>query len=213
LFVLPKSAAAKQTTGPFDAMSNCDEESDEYKRTVEGFRDGAPAAFEQLWLCHNSEVLAYLANRPCGRKDPVRVSQQAWIKVWIKRQQFKGGCFRAWLFTIVRTTCIDMGRYDSSKKRNADTGLGSIPEGFDPPDRRDDGHPLDEEITALRECLQQLAAMDSDVFETFQVIHLGDHTVESAMEIIGIPRATVYTRVFRAKKQLRACIEKKMSQS
>jgi RNA polymerase sigma factor (sigma-70 family) len=194
-------------------MSNCDEESDEYKRTVEEFRDGSPAAFEKLWRCHNPEVLAYLANRPCGRKDPARVSQEAWLKVWDRRRQFTGGCFRAWLFSIVRTTCIDVGRHESSRGRDTETGFGSMPEGFDPPDKRYDENPSYDKITALRECLQQLASTESEVFETFSVIYLADHTVESAMEINGIPRATVYTRVYRAKKLLRQCIEKKMSQS
>jgi DNA-directed RNA polymerase specialized sigma24 family protein len=88
-----------------------------------------------------------------------------------------------------------------------------MPEGFDPPDKRYDENPSYDKITALRECLQQLASTESEFFVTFSVIYLADHTVESAAEINGIPRATVYTRVYRAKKLLRQCIEKKMSQS
>jgi RNA polymerase sigma-70 factor (ECF subfamily) len=160
------------------------------------FARGDRNAFACLHRKYASLALAYLKPRCRGVLSADDVAQGAWLRAWQSRESFDGENFQAWFFQIVRNVLISEYR----KKRP-----GQLPEEMDvvellEEERRD-------ELTALRDCLQSI---DGDFVAVLRAQLDGCSTSEIAIQF-KIAEKTVYTRVSRAKEQLRSCVEKKLS--
>jgi RNA polymerase sigma-70 factor (ECF subfamily) len=69
------------------------------------------------------------------------------------------------------------------------------------------GDTLDEKLDALRDCVAKLTSSDRECIE----LRFRDDMMPAAMsERIGVALETVKKRLFRAKQQLQACLERKL---
>lgn len=167
------------------------------------FRNGEVAAYEQLYLLHAQALVRYLQAR--GPVDLAEeLAQDAWVKAWERREQFVGGTFRGWIFTIARNALIDVQRRPGSRQTQLDPSV------VDPVDPRqlNDLQPRTEELAALRDCMERLSVR---LHTVIQKVKIAQETREAVAEVIGTSRGQIDKDVHRAKKQLRDCLEKKMS--
>jgi RNA polymerase sigma-70 factor (ECF subfamily) len=88
-----------------DIIPDADDMSDEqYVREVLG---GNRERFGELYDVYAGRIYAYLWYRTGHRETAEDLTSTVFLKALDRLRQFTGGSFRAWLYTIARTTLID----------------------------------------------------------------------------------------------------------
>ena len=89
-------------------------------------QQGSVDAFNALIECYQKEALK-IAFRILGNlSDAEDVCQTAWMSAWKSIKNFRGGSFRAWIFSIVANACRDELR-KRKRKRNMETSIPDCP--------------------------------------------------------------------------------------
>lgn len=165
---------------------------------TERLRGGDATAMDELHKRYGAGLLAFLRPRCLGKVDACDMSQDIWLRVWQRREQFLGGNFRAWIYAIARNALADQYRH-----------LGRRPETTVLPTDADFVARIEEtsdgRLQALRDCLQSVGGDFVNVLRQ----RLEGVPVETIAQQLGITVSTVYTRTDRGKKALRDCIEQK----
>lgn len=82
--------------------------SSEEETLVRAAQGGDMAAFEELVARHRDKVYSRAYSILRNEEEAVEVSQQAWIKVWQRREQFQGGSkYLTWVTRIVINLALD----------------------------------------------------------------------------------------------------------
>jgi len=154
----------------------------------------ARAAWSELYEAHARQLASWLRLRVhASRVDDAL--QSIWLRVWEKLPtHFRGGHFRAWLFTIARNHLADLARMPPAAAAAAD---------LDP-----DAGPADPaavepwQVLVDRECLEKLESGRRRVF----VGRLGGEDYQTLADSLGITTAQAQSWLFVAKKLLRECL-------
>lgn len=161
-----------------------------------------PAArrrFEALLEEHLPAMRA-CASRLCrSYYDPDDVVQDAMLRAFRNRGQVSDPTrMRSWLLTIVTNTFIDLTRQRKRRPEHVEMVVElPAPEPSDPV-------PWDHiELEDLRGAIDQLP---EDVRDTYRMFAFEGRDYVSIAEAQQIPRATVGSRIFRARKRLRALL-------
>jgi RNA polymerase sigma factor (TIGR02999 family) len=109
----------------------------------------------------------------------VRLVDGAHVK-WQNRVHFYAICAR-----VMRRILVDRARARRSSKRGGDARQAVLADGVGAVPARD------EELLALDEALERLAAADSRMAEVVQLRYFGGLTVEEAAHVLGVSRDTV----------------------
>lgn len=159
------------------------------------FSRGDREAFARLYDEFASRVLAYLASRCRGRLSADDVAQEAWVRVWQGRESFDGENFEGWLFAIARNSLVSEYRKKQPDLLSDNFDVAVLPEESNA-----------EELAALEDCRKQVGG---DFVEVLNAQIDDRETAEQIAARLGIAVNTVYSRVSRAKQQLRDCMKKK----
>lgn len=155
--------------------------------------------YEQTYQEYAGLVYGFVKSRVKSSAAADDLTQQIWLKVWTQAaKQFDGGNFRAWVLQIARTTIIDGFRKTKSHQSMAEI---DVPE-------RPQAPPEDEDLTtALRECLDTISAEFSVVVRA----RLNSQPYDDICAKLSIPLGTAHSRFDKGKKQLKLCVEGKIS--
>lgn len=174
--------------------------------TAAGRKDdrASRAAFTALYDRHARKLLAFLA----GRLKAAAVedtAQEVWQKVWHGLPSgFKGGNFRAWLYTVARNAVTDQLRRRQSE---------ALPDGGELADHRTPGTDVLAEAElhdALRKCLEKLERANATVAELVRS-RVGGESYDDFCSRSGMPADKAYRAFHQAKAQLQACVDKQVS--
>lgn len=164
----------------------------------------ARTAFTALYDRRARKLLAFLA----GRLKAAAVedtAQEVWQKVWHGLPAgFKGGNFRAWLYTVARNAVTDHLRRRQSESLPDDGGLA---------DHRTTGPDALAEAElhdALQKCLEKLARADAKVADLVRS-RVGGESYDDFCSRSGMPADKAYRAFHQAKAQLQACVDRKVS--
>jgi RNA polymerase sigma-70 factor (ECF subfamily) len=163
---------------------------------------GEQRAFAVLVARHKPGVVN-LVSRFC--RDPAGIedlTQEIFIKAYFNLRSLRDGAvFRGWLHRIAANTCIDWLR-----RRQAETvTVGSLEESL--PDERDLHRA---EALDARQCLEAALSVLTPADRRLLVLFgLEEKSVEEVAGITGLTRVNVKVRAFRARRKLRAFLEKK----
>ena len=181
-------------------------------RIVAGDRD----AFEQLMRSHNTAL--FRAARAIVRDDADAedVLQEAYLSAYRHLPGFRGDAsLSTWLTRIVINQAL--GRLRARRRDNVVALLDDRPPGAVEPMEQamDDDPNASPETGAMRAELRRLLEKKIDAlplaFRTaFILREVEEMTIEEAAECLGVPAATVRTRVFRARALLRASLAEDM---
>ncbi len=173
--------------------------------------DGDLDAFNRLILAYQDMAynVAYRIMGEHGAADDA--TQEAFISVYEKLHQYRGGSFKSWLLRIVTNACYDELR---RRKRKPQTALNPVlPDGEEiedpywleddtasPEEKREQAELQD----AIEHCIQALSEKYQMVLVLVDVQGLD---YESAAEAVGTPLGTVKSRLARARGQVQDCLQ------
>jgi len=168
-------------------------------------------SFNQIILGYQSLVYNQ-AYRIIGESDAAAdATQEAFISAYKKLHTYRGGSFKSWLLRIVSNAC-----YDEFRRRKRQPVVPLYPDGEDgddldsvswledPSEKPEDTVERRELSDAIQHCLDRLE------YEFRAIVVLVDIQGEdyaSAAEIIDRPLGTVKSRLARARRNLKDCLQ------
>lgn len=170
---------------------------------VDDFKRGDTQAFETLW--HRHRRLVHRQIRLAGVVEPNAVddiSQNVFVRVYRFLGAFRGDAsFKSWL---IRLTINEVRSYRvRSISRHdlwTDSGEGtshSLLEGLREPNRFD-------QVFVQRQAIRRaMAALPPDLRRLAFLRYVQGMKYESIAKLLGCPRGTVESRLFRARRKLR----------
>jgi RNA polymerase sigma-70 factor, ECF subfamily len=157
---------------------------------------GDRLAMQVLFARHHVRVYRFVLRLVGNAAVAEDLISEVFLDVWRQADRFEGrSAVSTWLFAIARFKAL------SSMRRKPDEELdeeaaSAVEDTADDPEitiqKKDKG-------TALRKCMQALSPEHREVID---LVYYHEKSVEEVAKIIGIPEATVKTRVFYARKKL-----------
>ena len=176
---------------------------------VEQARAGDAKAFRALVEAHQSRLFAVAYGMLRDRDDAMDVVQDAFIKAHRKLAEFEGNAaFSTWLYRICVNLCIDKKRADARRKKvDLDDALSvddSLYAESEIGPRLSGGNPL--KTTTDKELGKEIARAMETLSEDHRAILLlrevEGMSYEEIADTLGIPRGTVMSRLFHARKNM-----------
>jgi RNA polymerase sigma-70 factor (ECF subfamily) len=161
-------------------------------RIASGDRD----AMRALYLKHHVRVYRFVMRLVRNQTTAEDVISDVFLDVWRQAGSFEGrSAVSTWLLAIARFKALSVLRRKPEEELN-DTGAAAVPDPTDDPEiatqKKDTGE-------ILRQCL---AALSREHREVIDLVYYHEKSVEEVAAIVGIPEATVKTRMFYARKKL-----------
>ncbi len=149
----------------------------------------------------------YLALGMVGNKDEaLDISQEAFLRVYRSAKKFlPGSDFFPWFYAIIANLCRDcLARRERKEKGTVDIAEYDFleAENCDPEQKLIQ----DEEILRVRGALM---LMDFEDREILMLKHFRDLSYEEIAALLKIPRGTVMSRLYYARKKLAKLLEEK----
>ena len=170
---------------------------------------GDTPSFEPLVVKYSPRVFA-TARRYARRESEVEdIVQEVWSKAFQKLSSFRGEApFEHWLMRLAVRTCYDFLREHQRNRETSFTEL-SEPENdwldrfVTAPESASD------EAAAARELIERVLAMLSpQVRLVITLLEIEDRPVKDIAELTGWSVALVKVRAFRARAEMRKCLQR-----
>lgn len=174
---------------------------------VESTLAGDPKAYDQLYLKHRDRIVGALYQVLRHREDSLEAAQEVFLKAYRALARFEPGSrFFPWLYRIAINHGIDRLRRRKVRKEQRYEAEFEVT-AHDPSRARFQSaeHRLQSrEVTeAISAALDQLADKHREVFVLFSY---EDKNYSEIAEILDIPLGTVMSRLFYARKKLKAAL-------
>jgi RNA polymerase sigma-70 factor (ECF subfamily) len=178
----------------------------EESQIAAGLRRRDPDVLDALIEQYQHRLLRYLAHMTGNRATAEDLFQETWIRVLEKGHQYDGKSkFATWLMTIAHNVAIDYLR------KRSPASLDEMREAGDAaPWEPAAGGPSPFEQAALMEDRERIqAALDAlqPIFREVLVLRFQEQMkLEEIAKLVGIPLATVKTRLYRGVQALRPAL-------
>jgi RNA polymerase sigma-70 factor, ECF subfamily len=173
-------------------------------------------AFNELVVAYERRVFA-LVFRMIGRREEAEdLAQEVFVQVFKAIDQFRGESkLSTWIFRIAVNLCKNRAKYLSRRRSNdqddvhemADRMSGEGGKGVTVGDisRPDE---ILEGVQLERIVKRAIAEVDPDFREVLILRDVEDMSYDEIAHVTGLAEGTVKSRIFRARAQLRALVEK-----
>jgi RNA polymerase sigma-70 factor, ECF subfamily len=186
-FAASHSAA---TRGVIAAQATSDE------MLLESIAAGEKAAMHVLYARHNVRVFRFILRIVGDATLAEDLVSQVFLDVWRTAGQFEGRSqVSTWLLAIGRFKALTALRNRKYEDVDQDEVL-QIPDNAENPEACMDRSQTSE---SLRKAIAQLSPAHREIID---LIYYHEKSVEEVGQIVGIPQATVKTRMFYARKHL-----------
>ncbi|WSA79075.1 RNA polymerase sigma factor [Streptomyces sp. NBC_01799] len=166
---------------------------------------GDAAALATLYDRHAGWLLARLSRR-CADPETVReVLQDTFVTAWRSAGAHRGGQAGGWLWVIAARRLVDARRTEARTERatRAEQAGGA--------DRSAVAPSAEERVLAGLEYADVGAALDRispELREVLRATVVDGLTTRETAQLLGIPEGTVKTRAMRARRELRAALDR-----
>jgi RNA polymerase sigma-70 factor (ECF subfamily) len=186
--VIAINAAAHQ--GIIAAQATSDE------MLLESIADGGRTAMHILYARHHTRVYRFILRMVRDTTTAEDLVSQVFLDVWRTASQFEGRSqVSTWLLSIARFKALTALR----QRRHEDIDQDHVHGIADSADTPEAALERSKTSAILRACIGKLSPAHREIID---LVYYHEKSVEEAGEIIGIPQATVKTRMFYARKQL-----------
>jgi RNA polymerase sigma-70 factor, ECF subfamily len=191
MFIRPKSAVAAV---PARAATGADNSSDEM--LVNRIAAGDKLAMQALFARHRTAVYRWIRRFVSSEPLAEDVLSEAFLDVWRQASRFEGrSSVSTWLMSIARFKAL------SARRRRIDSELDETIEATvaDPADDPEAALQAKNRSELLREALTRLSPEHREIID---LVYYHEKSIGECAQILGIPAATVKTRMFYARKKL-----------
>lgn len=163
---------------------------------LERIADGDRSAMHTLYARHNLRVYRFVLRMLRDVTATEDLVSQVFLDVWRTARQFEGRSqVSTWLLSIARFKALTTLRQRKYEDIDQDEVM-EVADGADTPEAS-----LDRSRTSeiLRACVAKLSPAHREIVD---LVYYHEKSVDEVAGIVGIPAATVKTRMFYARKQL-----------
>jgi RNA polymerase sigma-70 factor, ECF subfamily len=158
--------------------------------------NGDRLAMQVLFARHQVGVYRFVLRLVRNEANAEDLISEVFLDVWRQAGKFEGrSAVSTWLLSIARFKALSMLRRRTEDELD-DEAAGAIEDHSDDPEvalaKKDKGK-------AMRECLSELSNEHREIID---LVYYHEKSVEEVAGIVGIPEATVKTRMFYARKKL-----------
>jgi RNA polymerase sigma-70 factor, ECF subfamily len=165
------------------------------------------AWFDEIAARHLPALRRCAAQMCRGTSDADDIVQDALMRAFLARDQMKDPTrVRGWLLAIVTNTFLD-----ALRRRRARPGEVALE--IEPPAPELDDAPEIWAELSLDDVRSAVQLLPDDVRETYQMFALEAYDYNQISATLGVPKATVGTRILRARKRLRELLLAKLGGS
>ncbi len=162
---------------------------------IERYLAGDIDAFNELMAAHEDRVFSICLRMLRDREAALDATQDTFLTVFRKIDRFEArSAFSTWLYRVAMNTCYDHLRRQKRKQAS------SLPENYDVPDPTAEDPLIGVEVRSDIE--DALAQLSDDFRAVVVLVDLEGMSLEQASDTLGIPKGTVKSRLFRARKRL-----------
>jgi len=157
---------------------------------------GDRLAMQVLFARHHVRVYRFVLRLVRNEATAEDLISEVFLDVWRQAGKFEGrSAVSTWMLSIARFKALSALRRKPEQELDDETAA-AIEDQADDPEvtlaKKDKG-------AALRQCLTALSAEHREVVD---LVYYHEKSVEEVARIVGIPEATVKTRMFYARKKL-----------
>jgi RNA polymerase sigma-70 factor (ECF subfamily) len=157
---------------------------------------GDQAAMATLFRRHNTRVFRFVTRLVPDASLAEDIVSEVFADVWRQAGDFEGRSqVSTWMLSIARYKALSAWRRRQDVELD-EFGADSIPDETDTPE---EAMLRSDRSAQLRACLKQLSREHREIVD---LVYYHDRTIEEVAEIINVPRNTVKTRMFYARKRL-----------
>ena len=162
-------------------------------------QSGDPRAFEDLVRAMEGPLLYYATKLVGSHTNALDVMQETWLLAFRGIRRLKDpGALRPWLYRIAHGVAVDRIRRNVARVRAEEAHLDGVSDTVEPTFSAGDG-------AAIHRALDELEPAHREVL----VLHfLEDFAVAEIAGIVKCPEGTVKSRLFHARRAMRALLER-----
>ncbi|HUO55330.1 MAG TPA: sigma-70 family RNA polymerase sigma factor [Rhodoblastus sp.] len=158
--------------------------------------DGDRLAMQVLFNRHRLRVFRFILRFLRDEAAAEDILAEAFLDVWRQAATFEGrSSVSTWLLSIARFKALSKARQRGEAPYDEEAAAEIADEADDPEvevAKRDKG-------AALRRCLEKLSVEHREIID---LVYYHEKSVEEVATIVGVPAATVKTRLFYARQKL-----------
>jgi RNA polymerase sigma-70 factor (ECF subfamily) len=164
---------------------------------------GDRLAMQVLYARHHVRVYRFVLRLVRNEATAEDLISEVFLDVWRQAGKFEGrSAVSTWILSIARFKALSALRRRSEEELD-EQKAAAIADHADDPEatlaKKDKGE-------VLRQCLTALSAEHREVID---LVYYHEKSVEEVAAIVGIPEATVKTRMFYARKKLSELLKEK----
>jgi RNA polymerase sigma-70 factor (ECF subfamily) len=157
---------------------------------------GDRLAMQVLFARHHVRVYRFVLRLVRNEATAEDLISEVFLDVWRQAGKFEGrSAVSTWMLSIARFKALSALRRRPEQELDDETA-NAIEDHSDDPEvtlaKKDKG-------SVLRQCLTKLSAEHREIVD---LVYYHEKSVEEVAKIVGIPEATVKTRMFYARKKL-----------
>jgi RNA polymerase sigma-70 factor (ECF subfamily) len=184
----PRGVAIDQA--PHRMSTTSDEE------LVQRIARGERLAMQTLFARHNLRVYRFILRHLRSESTAEDLVSEVFFDVWRQAGRFEGrSSVSTWLLSIARFKALSHLRRRQDEPLDETTAEAIEDEGDSP----ETALQIKDRGAVLRRCIEGLSAEHREIVD---LVYYHEASVEEAARIVGIPAATVKTRMFYARKRL-----------
>jgi len=162
--------------------------------------NGDRLAMQVLFARHHVRVYRFVLRLLRNEATAEDVTSETFLDVWRQAGKFEGrSAVSTWMLSMARFKALSMLRRRPVEELDEEAA-GAVEDDADTPEtalaKKDKG-------AILRQCLTKLSAEHREIVD---LVYYHEKSVEEVAVIVGIPEATVKTRMFYARKKLSALL-------
>ncbi|MBI4243810.1 MAG: RNA polymerase sigma factor [Planctomycetes bacterium] len=176
------------------------------KELIDNFLNGDEVAFERLVQRYSTYVVCIAYNILKDIHHANDIAQEVFVKLYNNLKHLKDRAkFKSWLYRVVRSTCLDALR----KVHLKTSSIYQIPDETIDLEDSSTREPIGSfESDELKEKILNIIAMLPSIYQQIIILkHLRDMSYSEISEFLGIPAATVESRLYRARLLLKEKLE------
>jgi RNA polymerase sigma-70 factor, ECF subfamily len=161
-------------------------------RIAAGDRD----AMRTLYLRHHVRVYRFVVRLVRSQATAEDIISEVFLDVWRQAGSFEGrSAVSTWLLAIARFKALSALRRRPEEELSEEAAANIA----DPVDNPETAVQKKDTSAILRRCLTGLSSEHREIID---LVYYQEKSVEEVSQIVGIPEATVKTRMFYARKKL-----------